>query len=349
MLDPMTIAALIGAGVQAAGGISQLIGGASKEAPQTPYNIPQEYKDILAQAQARTTQGLPAQSLKYYQDMAQRASATALRNMSARNLGAAGLAGVAQAEMDSGRQIAMQDAERRIQSELQNRQELLNAQQLMGQAKDKAFDITRQREDLAAQQKGALIGAGLQNIMGGVQSGLGTFAQGQYIKTLKDKNIIDQKALDAALAAKKTAAPMGPEVPSDFTQTPYQTGSYSAMGPNLPGVNAPTETDIQPGIGSVMPSLSTGFPPKSAEIKYVPGLGLSTSASVPITGSTPNMPVQQAPAAIGGLGTQMFYNPNMPVAQQQVNPNAGQFQFGPFNYGLRNYYPGVGGTYWTQQ
>jgi hypothetical protein len=178
-LDPVSLALQ---GAQTAFGIAQLVKGKKMERnnKRPTYEIPDEVKKNLSQAQMQAMGGLPeAQKNQYIQNL-QRAGNFGLSAMSDRKGGLAGLESLVQGQNDAYTGLLSADA----QAHQQNLQNLQQQRQNMAEYQDKSFDYNKDQpyqQKLAQSQ--ALMGAGLQNIGGG----LGSMAQG-----LQQKNLYGQ-------------------------------------------------------------------------------------------------------------------------------------------------------------
>lgn len=139
------------------------------------YNIPQEIGQNLNQAQMLAQQGLPMEQYNRAMANIDRNAAFGLRGMSDRRGGLVGLADLNQTTNDAYNNLAMQDA----QARMNNIAQLYNARSTMANYRDKAFEINQMQPYLQqAQAAQGMQGAGLQNIMGGLQ-GIGNMASSQ--------------------------------------------------------------------------------------------------------------------------------------------------------------------------
>ncbi len=149
------------------GGFQLLRGLSQAKKNQRPnYEIPQEIEQNLNQAQLFAQQGMPMEQYNRAASSIDRNQAFGLRSMSDRRGGLVGLAGLNQGANDAYNNLAMQDAQMRMQ----NLSQLYNARGTMATYRDKAFDINQMQpfQQRAAEAQ-ALQGAGLRNIMGGLQ------------------------------------------------------------------------------------------------------------------------------------------------------------------------------------
>lgn len=299
-MDPITIALLAQGGM----GLYQMLKGQSEASKlQRPtYQIPEEIKAKLSDAQRRTIEGLPEASKKLFVDNMQRASAMGLRNLSTRQAGIQGLAGIADVQAQQGRQLAASDAAQRIASQEAIRGAIGAAQSEMAGYKDRVFADQLQKYQQEAQAAQALTGAGLQNIAGALQGGIGAMGQKGYTDAIKGLGQTGTDNTKQILDAIKGMAPAATNAAAASLAKPAMgTGSYAEMGPNLPGVTAPAATVapttpstlgsmVQPVQTTVMPTeqlaqgnLSNYAIPSAG----LGGLGLSAIQGQQMTGLQP--------------------------------------------------------------
>lgn len=159
-MDPITAMMLAQAGV----GAYQLIKGQMQLANnQRPtYEIPQEVKDNLNQAQLQALEGLPEAQRKMFVENIQRSKANAVASLQDRRSGLVGLTGLAQTETDAYRNLLSQD----VAARQANQAKLMEQNQVMANYKDKAFEANQMEPyRFKANQANALIGSGMQNLM----------------------------------------------------------------------------------------------------------------------------------------------------------------------------------------
>jgi hypothetical protein len=175
---PLLIAAGIGAASSAFGayqGYKQKKEGEKALAGLTAptYEIPEEIK----QAEAMEVEGLTASEKKAFVQNIERSQQSALKAQADRKGGLLGIQGSMQAESDAYSNLTSMDAAARKQAELEKQTRVSQARQAMVSAKERelAFREGRYQEDLASGQ--AMVGAGQQNIMQGIQ-GIGSAAIG---------------------------------------------------------------------------------------------------------------------------------------------------------------------------
>lgn len=173
---PVTTAAILG-GVQTVTGIAQYIKGRklAKENKRPSYEIPNEIKQNLTQAQMMALEGLPAEQKKQYVDNIQRSQNFTLGAMDDRKAGLTGLSSLMQNSNDAYRNLLSMDA----QAKQANQQQLMGQRGIMANYKDKAFDFNKvQPYEAAAQAAQAMQGAGMQNAFGGLSSIGGSLSGG---------------------------------------------------------------------------------------------------------------------------------------------------------------------------
>tara|TARA_R100000995_G_scaffold48023_1_gene22882 strand:- start:8555 stop:9319 length:765 start_codon:yes stop_codon:yes gene_type:complete len=169
MAIPLALA-LAPAAIQAGTGIYQAVrGNQLRNSMDRPtYEIPQEILDSLTDAQIQALRGMPAEQKQQYLDNVMRSQQASLDAMGDRKAGLAGLAGVQQTALDAYRNMLSMDAQQRQANE----QALQNTRGVVAGFRDKAFDYNQaQPYDQTMAAAEGMTGAGMQNIMGGVQAG----------------------------------------------------------------------------------------------------------------------------------------------------------------------------------
>jgi hypothetical protein len=167
---PVTAAiALAPAVIKGVTGASQYLKGrkAAKNLKRPEYEIPQEVQQNVNTAQQLAYQGLPASVKKAYNQSIGRSGQAALAQLDSRQGGLAGLGNIVQAQSDAALNLAGADA----QAKLAGTQQMMSAKNVLAQYRDKKFDVNQlqpyyEDSDAAA----ALKGAGMQNVMGAVDS-----------------------------------------------------------------------------------------------------------------------------------------------------------------------------------
>lgn len=181
----LPLLAAIPTAVQAGTGIYQAVKGnqMARSMDRPEYEIPQEVLDNLTDAQIQALRGLPQEQISLYLDNVARSEQSALEAMSTRNAGLTGLSGVQQQSNDAYRDLLSMDAQQRQANE----KALMGVRSDVAGYRDKAFQTNQMQPYLDMMQGAeAMKGAGIQNIMGGVQAGA---AMG--IDYLKYKNFMD--------------------------------------------------------------------------------------------------------------------------------------------------------------
>jgi len=189
---PIVTASILG-GVQSAAGIAQFLRGRSlaKQNIRAEYQIPPEIAQNLSQAQMQALQGLPPEQVKQYVENVQRQVGFGLTALGDRKAGIAGLATLTQQGTDAYKDLLTADARARQE----NLRQLMSAREQMAGYKEKEFQINKllpyqEKAEAAA----AMQGAGLQNIMGGLQGAQRAFEQKGIINAYQDE---EQKRLAA--------------------------------------------------------------------------------------------------------------------------------------------------------
>jgi hypothetical protein len=168
-MDPLTMSLLVGipAAVKTGTGIAQYLQGrkALRNTKRPMREIPREVIANLNQAQVQALEGMPEEQRNLFiQDM-QRGQQQAVRGLSDRRAGIAGIPQLYQGELDSLNRLAMQDSAMRLQN-----QNLLTAQRAeMGRQRDTQFQLNEYEPFLNKMRMAeGLIGSGMQNAMGGI-------------------------------------------------------------------------------------------------------------------------------------------------------------------------------------
>lgn len=142
---------------------SKKINEANGERPE--YVVPEEYKNILTDAQLQAAEGLPAAQKQQYIENVVRGQSQAMQGVSSRKGGLTGLVDLNQQGDDAYKSLLSMDANARAQ----NRGALANARQLVGNSQETAFFTNElnpwKENDSYAKQ---LTGAAFQNFSTGV-------------------------------------------------------------------------------------------------------------------------------------------------------------------------------------
>ena len=172
------------AGTQAAIGIGQAVAGYSKlkNLTRPEYQIPSEIEQNMSEAELMSYYGMPDAQKQSYMQNIQRSGQQALSGTADRKGGLGMVSAIQQNQQDSYSNLLSADVQQRMQN-IQNAQ---NMRSVMAGYKDKAFQMNEMepyQQDYAEAQ--GLIGAGMQNFMGGLQSG------GQMLMLDKQMNALD--------------------------------------------------------------------------------------------------------------------------------------------------------------
>lgn len=168
-MDPLTMSLLVGipAAVKTGTGIAQFLQGrkALRNTKRPMREIPQEVIANLTQAQVQALEGMPEEQRNLFLQDMQRSQQQAVRGLSDRRAGIAGIPQLYQGELDSLNRLAMEDSRMRLQN-LNN----LTAQRAeMGRQRDTQFQLNEYEPFLNKMRMAeGLIGSGMQNAMGGV-------------------------------------------------------------------------------------------------------------------------------------------------------------------------------------
>lgn len=161
--------ALIG-GIQAIKGAKDL-----KKLQRPVYEIPDEIKQNMTEAELMALEGLPAQQKAQYVQNIQRSLQSGMKGLQSRKAGVAGITDLVQSQNDAFSNLVSMDAVQRQQNQMVAQQRRSE----MAQYKDKAFDINKIAPYYEkAQAAQANIGAGLQNIVGALDMGAAVSAYG---------------------------------------------------------------------------------------------------------------------------------------------------------------------------
>jgi hypothetical protein len=175
-MDPMTIAAIAQQGVKTALGIGQMISGgaklrkANKNRPN--YDIPQEYADNIALSDKFMNMGMPREQYVAQLQGIQRNQNFGLRALGDRGGALAGIGSLVQQGNDATMKLNAADATMRNQNIARGTQMKMSAKYQMGMQKLAKQQWDKFNPFLAkvAQAQG-LIGAGMQNLGGGLDGG----------------------------------------------------------------------------------------------------------------------------------------------------------------------------------
>jgi len=186
--------AVVGGGIQVYQGIQQKKAGKEAEMAamtQKPeFTIPPEIAKNMSEAEMRAYQGLPDEQKAAFLDNQQRAAQTALRSSSDRR-GGLGMISQIQAQQDrSSLQLLQQDVAARDKNILRAQE----ARNVMASYRDKRFEHEYNEYSSDLDYARAQVGAGMQNIAGGlvtagsaVQSGIAHQAGGDGLTRAERK------------------------------------------------------------------------------------------------------------------------------------------------------------------
>lgn len=125
------------------------------------YEIPDEVKQNLSQAQQMALQGLPEEQKQQFLSNIERGQAFGMSQIGSRKGGLAGVAAMNQNANDAYGNLMSMDA----QARMQNQGVLMNQRQNMADYKDQAFQVNKMNPYYEVQARAeAMKGAGVQNI-----------------------------------------------------------------------------------------------------------------------------------------------------------------------------------------
>lgn len=179
------IMGLVGAGVQGVTGLGQLIAGLAMHNERPTKVIPPEIEANLNQAQIQYLQGLPDEQYNQAIQNFQRNLAFGARQLQDRNSAIGGIASLVQQANDATLGLDVADANARFN----NLQNLYAARKDMANERNIAWDWNARQKYLEnAEAKQGLIGAGIQNLTGGINTGMSGFAQDNFANMYKGGN-----------------------------------------------------------------------------------------------------------------------------------------------------------------
>lgn len=181
----------------AAGVLSGIIGGFTgakqkrqgnkilQDNPYPTYSIPQEVMQNKNLAQSMAGEGLPSQQYNQAMNNIQRQQTFAIRNLQDRRSALMGLPKILRASNDAGLNLDVANANARRQ----NQRQLMDVNNQVSRYKDQAWNwnVKNKYEQNYAYGM-SLLGKGNQNIMGGIDKGLGGIALGLDYYTNKDND-----------------------------------------------------------------------------------------------------------------------------------------------------------------
>ena len=214
----------ISAGIKGVTGLAQYLKGRKivKGNIRPEYEIPLEMRDKMTAAQLQSFRGLPEEQKQQFLTNIQRSTQSGLGSLGTRRAGLAGVSALAQTEQDSLSGMLSMDAQQRMQ----NIQNLGNVQSEMAGYQDKAFGLNKLNpymENADAAQ--GLKGAGLQNMMGALDTGVDIAGQQEYLNSLKESGgLADQTYED----------------PNALTTTPQSGSPYFRKRKGFSNYDTPT-------------------------------------------------------------------------------------------------------------
>jgi hypothetical protein len=249
VIDPLTIGLVIGGAKTLAGGIQALAAG--KKRPEPKYEIPQEVFQATQMAQDMARTGMPEASRMQALQGAQQSALFGMRAAQDRRGGLASISNI-QAGLDrSNLAVAAQDASMRLQNQRFAQQALMT----QAQYRDKAFANQWQSWMNKEQQRRANIGAGLQNIMGGIDLAGSMAAMGALRGgggTTQTTNIGTANQLGRGIAG-------GPSISDYLATSPFNTSQIVSSSYNQPSYNTNLNSYMPGSYGALMgiPGVST--------------------------------------------------------------------------------------------
>lgn len=265
-LVPLAVAGLALGGVKAlAGGIQALSAG--KKKPEPKYEIPKEVFEVTQRAEEMARTGMPEASRMQALQGAQQSALFGMRAAQDRRGGLAAIGNI-QAGLDrSSLQVAAQDASMRQQNMIRAQQALMT----QAQYRDKAFANQWQSWMNEEQRRRSLVGAGLQNIMGGLDlagsmMAMGALAGGGGGKTITKTTAGTQ--IGRGIAG-------GPSISDYLATSPFNTSARAVSTPATTIYNTSLNSYMPGTYGALMgtPSrnpFSTGI---STPVSSLPGYG----------------------------------------------------------------------------
>lgn len=158
-----TINNWIAGGATTALGLNQYYKGKKmlKNNQRPSYEIPDEIKQNLSDAQQQALQGLPEEQQQQFLNNIQRSSAYGMSQLGSRKAGLAGVSAMNQNSNDAyGNLLSMNS-----QAQMQNKQQLMQQRGIMADYKGQAFQLNKLNPYYEKQAEGlAMKGAGMQNV-----------------------------------------------------------------------------------------------------------------------------------------------------------------------------------------
>ena len=225
---PLALIPLAASAVQAGVGLAQAAKGKAslKKSNRPVYQTPEEIKKNTAMAEQEATYGLGGASKQLYSQGADRSTAAALYGAGTRKAGLAGLSGVVQAGQDAALNMAAMDQD----AQAAKKRIAMGARSEQAGYKNQEFEYNKampyEQKVTSAQ---ANIGAGMQNVMGGLNTAatVGLYGMGGD-NALKDTTVTEDVTVTDPTAnlmqdnAKKQAwwNSLSPEQKAYFSRRP---------------------------------------------------------------------------------------------------------------------------------
>jgi hypothetical protein len=194
---PLAAIPLIASGLQAGVGAIQAASGAKKRrgTVRPTYGIPDEIRKNLAIAENEASYGLSGESKRLATEGTDRATAAALYGAGTRRSGLSGLGGVMMAGSDAAKNLAEIDQIARERKQAN----AMATRETMAGYKDKAFGVNQMEPyQLKVDESQALIGAGMQNVGGALNTLASTGMYGMAAGEGRVKNTADEYKVDAS-------------------------------------------------------------------------------------------------------------------------------------------------------
>jgi hypothetical protein len=243
-IDPLTIGFAIGGVKALAGGIQALSAGRKQAEPK--YEIPKEVFQATQMAQEMAQTGMPEASRMQALQGAQQSALFGMRAAQDRRGGLASIGNI-QAGLDrSNLAVAAQDASMRLQNQRFAQQALMT----QAQYKDKAFGNQWQSWMNKEQQRRANIGAGLQNIMGGIDFVGSMAAMGALGGGGGTGKTNTTKTTPTAQTGRGIAG--GPSISDYLATSPFNTSQRAASSYSQPSYNTSLNSYMPGSYGALM-------------------------------------------------------------------------------------------------
>jgi hypothetical protein len=263
-IDPLTIGLAIGGVKALAGGIQALTAGPKQAEPK--YEIPKEVFQATDIARQMAQTGMPEASRMQALQGAQQSALFGMRAAQDRRGGLASIGNI-QAGLDrSALSVAAQDASMRQQNQMNYQRALLNQageQKLKFQTEHSSY-LNRE------QQRRAIIGAGLQNVMGGLDFAGSMAAMG----ALGSGKIPGSQTLPKTTQT-GTGIAGGPSISSYLSTSPFNISAAAISTPVTQSYNTSLNSYMPGSYGALMgtPSRNPFSAFLSTPVANLPGYG----------------------------------------------------------------------------